>query len=138
MITEDIKISNEIVASDRYADIRTGMYKGHLAAVKALKVADGDDFPKIREVGVDDIFSTAWNAVLTVLPQRFCREVVLWKSLSHPNVVKFIGTQGDINKGQFITVSEWMGHGTIMEYIRKNPVNRLEFVRGFSLRHFLH
>jgi len=38
-----------------------------------------------------------------------------------------------MNKGEFITVSEWMAHGNIMEYIRKNHVNRLELVRAFAV-----
>jgi len=38
-----------------------------------------------------------------------------------------------MDKGQFITISEWMAHGNIMEYIGKNHVNRLELVRGFTV-----
>ena len=34
-----------------------------------------------------------------------------------------------MDKGQLITISEWMMHGNIMEFIRKNHVNRLELVR---------
>ena len=33
-------------------------------------------------------------------------------------------------KGQFITVSEWMTHGNVMEYIKNNYVNRLQLVSG--------
>ena len=36
-----------------------------------------------------------------------------------------------MGKGQFVTVSEWMGHGNIMTFIENNAVNRLELVRGF-------
>ena len=71
--------------------------------------------------------------ILTVLLQQFCREVVLWNSLSHPNVLGLVGVQGDMDKGQFITVSEWMAHGNVMEYIGKNHVNRLELVRAFTV-----
>ena len=71
--------------------------------------------------------------ILTTLLQQFCREVVLWNSLSHPNVLGLVGVQGDMDKGQFITVSEWMAHGNVVEYIRKNHVNRLELVRGCTL-----
>lgn len=39
---------------------------------------------------------------------------------------------GDMEKSQFITVSEWMQHGSIMQYIEKNYVNRLELVRTFG------
>ena len=35
-------------------------------------------------------------------------------------------------KRQLTTVSEWMAHGNIMEYIRKNRVNRLDLVRDFT------
>lgn len=66
---------------------------------------------------------------LTIIPQQFCGEVVLWNTLSHPNVLKFAGVQGDMRKGQFITVSEWMKHGNIVDYIKHNHVNRLELVR---------
>ena len=37
-----------------------------------------------------------------------------------------------MDKGEFITVSEWMAHGNIMEFIKKNHVNRLELVRDFT------
>jgi len=33
-----------------------------------------------------------------------------------------------MEKGQFVTVSEWMAHGNIMDFIRNNHVNRLELV----------
>jgi serine/threonine protein kinase len=64
--------------------------------------------------------------------QKFCKEVILWNTLSHPNVLKLAGVQGDMEKGQFITVSEWMAHGNIIEYIKNNHVNRLELVRDFT------
>ena len=33
-----------------------------------------------------------------------------------------------MEKGQFATVSEWMEHGNIMDYIKNNHANRLELV----------
>ena len=36
-----------------------------------------------------------------------------------------------MGKGQFATVSEWMVHGNIMEFVKDNHVNRLELVRDF-------
>ena len=52
--------------------------------------------------------------------------------VSHPHALKLTGLQVDVEKGQFATVSEWMAHGNIMDYIRTNPVNRLELVRDFT------
>jgi len=53
--------------------------------------------------------------------------------MSHPNILKLEGVYRDIDKGQLTTVSEWMTHGNIMEFIRKNHANRLELVRGFTV-----
>ena len=52
--------------------------------------------------------------------------------MSHPNVLKLFGVQGDMDKRQFITVSAWMVNGTIMEFIKENHVNRLELVNDFN------
>ena len=38
-----------------------------------------------------------------------------------------------MEKAQFTTVLEWVAHGNIMDYIKKNSVNRLELVSGFVL-----
>ncbi|KAF9789265.1 kinase-like domain-containing protein [Thelephora terrestris] len=67
---------------------------------------------------------------LQKLRKQFCKEVVLWSSLSHPHVLKFRGIYGDMERGQFTTVSEWMAHGGIMNYIEENHVNRLELLHG--------
>jgi serine/threonine protein kinase len=97
-----------------------------------MRVAAWDDFLKMRKVSVSDVFLATWGAVSTILLQQFCKEVILWNTLSHPNVLKLVGVQGDMEKGQFTTVSEWMAHGSIMEYINNNHVNRLELVCDFT------
>lgn len=54
-ITERIDVSDEIFASGGFADVRTGMYKGHRVAVKTMRVRKLDDFRKITKVSVRDI-----------------------------------------------------------------------------------
>lgn len=49
--------------------------------------------------------------------------------------MKLAGVYGDMGKGEFITVSEWMKHGNIMDYITHNHADRLELVRGFTFPH---
>ena len=132
IIPEKIEVSNKILASGGFADVRCGRYMGHLVAVKTLRVAELDDFQKLREVRFNNVFLVTWDTISTILLQQFCKEVVLWNTLSHPNVLKLVGVQGDMEKGQFTTVSEWMAHGNIMEYIKNNHVNRLELVCGFT------
>ena len=53
--------------------------------------------------------------------------------LSHPNILKLVGVQEDAKTGQIVTVSEWMEHGTVMQYIESHHANRLELVRGLTL-----
>jgi serine/threonine protein kinase len=144
IITDKIEASDEILASGGFADIRSttlasggfadvrcGRYMGRLVALKTLKVPEQGDLLKIRKVSINNIFPAARDAVSTIILQQFCKEVILWNTISHPNVLKLAGVQGDMEDGQFVTVSEWMAHGNIMEYIKTNHVNRLELVRDF-------
>jgi hypothetical protein len=132
MITEMIEVEDKIFPSGGFADVRRGRYMGHLVAVKTLRVAAQDDFLKIRKVSVKGIFPVTWDVVSTFILQQFCKEAILWKTVSHPNILNFAGVQGDMENGQFVTVSEWMEHGNIMEYIKNNHVNRLELVHDFT------
>ena len=78
-----------------------------------------------------------WNAVSTIPLQRFYKEVILWETLTHPNILNLVGVQEDVRQRQFVTVSEWMEHGNITEYIKKNYANRLDLVRGLASRPLL-
>ena len=132
IITDKIKTSDYILASGGFADIRYGRYMGHPVAMKTARVTPRDDVLKIRKVSINNVLFPAWDAASTFLLQQFCKEAILWNALSHPNVLKLIGVHGDMEKGQFTTVSEWMAHGNIMEYIKNNHTNRLELVRAFT------
>ena len=129
IIADKIEVEDVILASGGFSDVRRGKYRGHIVAVRTLRVTvlQGNVL-NLRKVNANDIFSVT---VLTAPLQQFCQEVVLWNTLSHPNVLKLAGVQGDMKIGQFITVSEWMKHGNIMDYIKDNHVNRLGLVRFF-------
>jgi len=59
--------------------------------------------------------------------QRFCKEVVTWRTLRHPNVLPLIGVM--MTETQFAMVSDWMENGNINEFVKANPdANRLELV----------
>ena len=59
--------------------------------------------------------------------QRFCREVVTWKALRHPNVLPLLGVTMTENK--FVMVSEWMENGNVNVFMKAHPgVNRLQLV----------
>ena len=76
------------------------------------------------------VFQRAYFDWLSLIIQRFCKEVVTWKALHHQNVLPLLGvTMGD---GHFAMVSEWMINGNIKEFVEAHrDVNRFELV-GFS------
>lgn len=62
---------------------------------------------------------------LTAITQRFCKEVVMWKNLRHPNVLPLLGVT--MSYGHFAIVSEWMTNGNINEFVKAHEdANRFE------------
>jgi len=66
------------------------------------------------------------NELITPI-QKFCKEVVTWKALRHPNVLPLLGVT--MTEHRFVMVSEWMESGNINVFLKAHPdVNRLELV----------
>ena len=60
--------------------------------------------------------------------QTFCREVVTWKTLCHPNVLPLLGAT--MTEDRFVMVSEWMTNGSINEFVKAHlDADRLKLVR---------
>ena len=68
VITEKIAVTDKILGSGGFADVKTGTYMGHLVAVKIVRVTEQDDLLMIRKVSINDTFSSTRDVVLTVLP----------------------------------------------------------------------
>ncbi|KAF9789485.1 kinase-like domain-containing protein [Thelephora terrestris] len=76
-----------------------------------------------KEVAVK-VIRTASYKHLEKLVGGFCKEVVTWKSLRHPNILPLLGVNMD--GLHFSMVSEWMKNGNIDEFLTENPgANRL-------------
>ena len=58
--------------------------------------------------------------------QRFCKEIVAWRMLRHPNVLPLVGVT--MTENRFVTVSEWMQNGNITQFLENGNANRLELV----------
>ena len=57
--------------------------------------------------------------------QVFCQEAVMWRYLTHPNIVPLLG----VSIVPFQLISKWMPGGDLPGYIQKNPsADRLELV----------
>lgn len=63
--------------------------------------------------------------------QIFCKEAIMWKHLSHPNIVPLLG----VTIIPFQLISSWMTGGTLLEYIKTNPnADRLGLVGAPTAR----
>jgi len=69
--------------------------------------------------------------MIAVIVQTFCKEVVTWKSLQHPNVLPLLGVT--MGKRLFAMVSEWMVNGNIVEFVNAHrEANRFKLVGSCS------
>jgi hypothetical protein len=69
--------------------------------------------------------------MIVAIAQTFCKEVVTWKSLRHPNVLPLLGVT--MGKKLFAMVSEWMVNGNINEFVEAHrDANRFELVGSHS------
>ena len=73
----------------------------------------------------DRSFLKVRSEELTAVVQRFCKEVIMWKNLHHPNVLPLLGVT--MSYGHFAIVSEWMTNGNINEFVKAHEdVNRFK------------
>lgn len=64
--------------------------------------------------------------------KRLFEDIVVWKRLSHPNLLSILGASVKLSK--LCVVTEWMDNGNIMEFTSKHPdANRLRLVRLIRL-----
>lgn len=53
--------------------------------------------------------------------KAFCEEALVWKQLSHPNVVPLLGVNTELFTPAFCLVSPWMSNGDLITYLEENP-----------------
>ena len=125
LLFDKLDVSGMPYASGGFADVRKGVFKGKDVAVKSVRVSEMGDKVKIRKVGKQSFLHIQGRLHVV---QRVCKEVAMWKNLSHPNVFNLIGVPDIFEDGKFSVVSEWMANGNIMEYVGRNSGNHLKLV----------
>ena len=111
-----------------FAKVWKAEHEGIEVAVKVLKVTMKSDLVKIKEVGFP-ICQRARIDRLVLTTQRFCKEVMSWKALRHPNALPLLGVM--MTNNEFVMVSKWMANGNIIEFIEAHrDANRFKLV-GF-------
>ncbi|KAJ7479874.1 kinase-like domain-containing protein [Mycena latifolia] len=104
-----------------YSDIYKASYRGTPVAVKAMRTFHrGSDLRHFRS--------------------KLCQEAIIWKGLSHPNLLPLIGVDRESFSSSLCLVSPWMEHGNVLNYLEKYgraKVNEtlLEIAEGLNYLH---
>jgi len=103
--------SRNPVCRGGYSDVWRGQYNGKEVAAKASRVRPTAD--------------------LEWMKRKFCRDVVKWRVLDHPNVLPLLGVT--TTEDRFVMVSEWMKNGNINEFVKADiEVDRYGLLRGVT------
>jgi serine/threonine protein kinase len=133
----EFKPSDPHHAAGGFADVWKGIYDGRDVAFKSIRASAQSDGAARLKRKVDDIFLQIRHIpdLSLLFQRRFCKEVVLWKSLNHSNILGLVGVcQWDNTPEARLTmVSEWMTNGNITEYIEHNESQRMQLVCDYLL-----
>lgn len=101
----------------------------------------------VEEGGVDGrsnrVFYLSFDDAVNLTSfQMIRRELGIWRRLSHPNIVPFLGTVSGFGRlGNASLVSSWMPNGTLHDFLLKyndrlTVAHRLQFVSPCVFHYF--
>lgn len=97
-----IEMERHPVDNGGYGDVYKGQLHGRKIAIKALKVYQSSNLARLLK--------------------DFLSEAVLWRQLSHPNVLPFYGIyQPDDSLPRLCLTSPWMENGNAVEFLNRHP-----------------
>ncbi|KAJ7466906.1 kinase-like domain-containing protein [Mycena latifolia] len=118
----DLQLHGNQVAAGSFGDVWKGRVHGETVSVKVMRVYQEADVEALVKA------SRAYH--------RFYREALIWRQLSHPNLLPFFGVYYlEDTKSRLALVSPWMENGNIARYLKDNPagINRLTLVLDVAL-----
>lgn len=116
----EVKKANDVpFASGGYSDVWRGLYQGESVSIKAFRVYTTDNIKQLTK---------AW-----------CKEIVVCRNLSHPNILSFLGVIST-EALPLCIVSKWMQNGNISDFLRRDgQFNRrpllVDIARGLNYLH---
>ena len=114
-------------ATGGFADVWEGQLDGNWVRVKAFRIQTVTNPQKIKHVCSNPIFKRGNELFKPDPNQRFYREIVGWKHISHSNVLPFLGVSEMLSS--FCVLTPWLLNGNIVEYTKKyHKANRLQLV----------
>ncbi|KAJ7625897.1 hypothetical protein FB45DRAFT_1030228 [Roridomyces roridus] len=115
-VLPDLRLQSSQVAAGSFGDVYKGRVHGETVSVKVMRVYQDAD--------------------MQALLKEFYHEALIWRQLSHPNVLPFFGVYHLKDaKNRLGLVSPWMKNGSVVSYLKRYPteVNRLSLVFDIAL-----
>ncbi|KAJ7633427.1 hypothetical protein DFH06DRAFT_692077 [Mycena polygramma] len=115
-LSDRLQLAAHPVAAGSFGDVWKGYIRGETVSVKVMRVYEETD--------------------TEALLKEFCHEALIWRQLSHPNLLPFFGAYFlEGTRRQLCLVSPWMENGDMDRYLKDNPVgvNRLSLVLDIAL-----
>ncbi|KAJ7826998.1 kinase-like domain-containing protein [Mycena olivaceomarginata] len=95
----DVQIKGKQVAAGAFGDIWKGLVRGQIVAVKTVRLFQDNE--------------------VRAAAQEFGREALIWRQLSHPNLLPFFGLHYLDSK--ICLISPWMSNGHILQFLANAP-----------------
>ena len=117
-----VGIESGPVSGDGFGDVYRGRLGGQNIALKVLKVSRQNDKNNLRQVNLLVYFfkQPQPNSIKETI-QKFQREAVTWRQLSHPNVLQYLGVYHLDYPPKICLVAPWMENGNVLEYLELAP-----------------
>ena len=105
-----------------------GTHNDERVVIKSIRVYKHDDVKRAAKVSPPNFCDIPLATLADYHYKIFCKEAVMWRRISHPNIVPFLGVSA--THTPLSMVSEWMPNGNVRDYVGKNPdTSRLQLVR---------
>ncbi|KAJ7239976.1 kinase-like domain-containing protein [Mycena haematopus] len=106
-----------------FGDIYRATHSRKTVALKHMRHFIQSSDPEIRDIRL-----------------KLCREALVWKDLHHPHILPFLGIDRDTFPAALCSVSPWMEHGTVLNYLQvhgRGDVDKLlyEVAQGLEYLH---
>jgi serine/threonine protein kinase len=114
-VLKGIEIIGDPVAAGGFADVYKARLRGQDIAIKVLRVYQKSDIDKLLKVAPKTVF---FIDITEDSVQEFSSEVIIWRQLSHPNVLPFYGVHRSRGSPPRVCFAcPWMENGNVVQFL---------------------
>jgi hypothetical protein len=128
VITGVSQVETVAASGGGFADIYRAYYMGGQVAMKKFRAFETNDRQALHRVCTITL-SLRISSPADACEQMLCKEALLWKDLTHPHVLPFLGLDAEAFPGFICMVSPWMQHGTVLAFVHRTMASAKETTR---------